>query len=108
MNPSPLVLLALATVCNIASMICLKLSAGFTRGWPVLGVAVFILTTQWLIAAALARGGQFGLAVAGVIVATMVGAAIVGPVLGDPKPGAWQYLGYGLAIVGVTLASAMK
>jgi multidrug transporter EmrE-like cation transporter len=105
---SPLVLLALAAVSNIASMIFLKLCKGFTQPWPSLGCVVFIIVTQWLIGAALARGGQLGLAVTGVVVATMIGAAITGPVLGDPKPGVWQFLGYGLAIIGVTLASAMK
>jgi multidrug transporter EmrE-like cation transporter len=108
MTLSPLALLALAAASNIFSMICLKLCNGFTRPWPGLGCVVFIITTQYLIAAALSRGGQLGLAVTGVVVATMVGAAITGPVLGDPKPGGWQILGYGLAIIGVTVASTMK
>jgi hypothetical protein len=69
---------------------------------------VFIIITQWFIGIALARGGQLGLAVTGVVVATMIAAAITGPLLGDPKPGGWQYLGYGLAIIGVTLASTMR
>jgi len=108
MTLSPFVLLAFAAVCNIASMICLKLCAGFTRPWPSLGVAVLILITQWLIGAALVRGGNFGLAITGVIVTTMVGAAIVGPAFSDPKPTFLQCVGYALAVAGVIMVGIAK
>ncbi len=101
-------LLALAAVCNLVTVVCLKESKGVTVPWPTFGVVVSILATQWLIAQALSEGGRVGLAITAVVVAVMVGAGIIGWVWYKERLSAWEIVGYTIAVSGVVFANVAR
>jgi small multidrug resistance pump len=97
------ILLPIAAVANLAAVFCMKASDGMTKPWPTLGTAVAILLTQWLIARAMATGTSVSYAVLSVVVAVMVGSAMIGVLYGE-RVSPLQGLGYGLAVIGVVVA----
>lgn len=108
MSLKVLLILAFAALCNLVTVVCLKESRGMTSPWPTLGVVVSILATQWLIAVAMAQGGQVGFALTAVVVVVMVGAGVIGWVGYAEKLSTWEIVGYAIAVGGVLLAGIAK
>ena len=106
----------IATTCNIGTILCIKkckqaLGAGASVFPWLLGIAVSILATQYLLLWADVKGASLGLAVSVVIVSVMIAAAFTDI---HPETGRLAFLsvktmpiaslvGYGLAVLGVLL-----
>jgi hypothetical protein len=112
---SPIVILLIATACNVGTILCIKgcVLAHEKNGSMVpwlIGIAVSILATQFLLLWTNLRGTPLGPMLAALIVAVMFAAAFV-----DLNPAGklilvapsslpkLQIAGYGLAILGVVL-----
>jgi quaternary ammonium compound-resistance protein SugE len=100
--------IALATLFNLVTVYCLKRAEGFSRLWPSVVALVTICLTQWLLSRAMASGLEIGLAVATLVVCVMIGAALMGVVLFHEPVSALKAAGFGIAVLGVHIASVAK
>ena len=100
--------LALATLFNLGTVYCLKKSQGFTILWPTVLVIVTISITQWLVSRAMVSGMDTGLAVTTLVVAVMVGSALMGMLIFHEHLSSQKMVGFGVAIVGVVIVSLAK
>ena len=91
--------ISLATLFNLGTVYYLKKADGFTHFWPSIAALVTISLTQWLLSRAMASGMDMGLAVTTLVVCVMIGCDLVS---------AQKALGYGIAIIGVIIASLEK
>lgn len=96
----PYVFLALAIVFEVAGTSLLKLSDGFSRLWPTLGVAVGYGLAFWMLALTL-RSVPVGIAYAiwaglGTAIIAVIGVVLFGESLGPIK-----IVGIGLIVAGV-------
>ncbi len=96
----PYVFLALAIVFEVAGTSLLKLSDGFTRWWPSVGVAVGYGMAFWMLSITL-RSVPVGVAYAiwaglGTALIAVIGAFFFGETLGTIK-----IIGIGLIVAGV-------
>ncbi len=107
-SPAAYTQIAFATLFNLVTVYCLKQAEGFSRLWPSVVALVTIGLTQWLLSLAIANGLATGLAVATLVVCVMIGAAFMGVVLFHEPVSALQVGGFGIAALGVLIASLAK
>jgi multidrug transporter EmrE-like cation transporter len=100
--------IALATLFNLGTVYCLKRAEGFTNLWPSIVALVTISLTQWLLSRAMASGMDMGLAIATLVVCVMVGSTLMGIFLFDEPVSAQKAFGFGIAVIGVLIASVAK
>jgi multidrug transporter EmrE-like cation transporter len=100
--------IAIATLSNLVTVYYLKKAEGFTHLWPSIVALVTISLTQWLISRAMASGMDMGLAIATLVVCVMIGATLMGIFLFDEPVSAQKAVGFGIAAIGVLMASLAK
>jgi len=98
----------LATLFNLGTIYYLKKADGFTHFWPSIAALVTISLTQWLLSRAMASGMDVGLAVTTLVVCVMIGSTLMGIFLFGDLVSAQKAVGYGIAIIGVIIASLAK
>ena len=79
-----------------------------TKPWPVFAVVVTILLTQWLVSVAMESGLNVSLAITGVVVAVMIGSALMSVFLFHETAPLMQWVGLAVAVAGVALANMAK
>lgn len=105
LSANPWLVLGVAIVLEVCGTVCLKMSDGMTRLWPVLGVIVFYVSTFILMSVSM-KALEVGTAYAvwaglGTALITVAGIALFGESI------AWTKLfGTGLIIAGVVLLHA--
>jgi multidrug transporter EmrE-like cation transporter len=97
-------MVAIAAVANVATVYFLKLSAGLTVPWPIFGMLIANLFTNWFLGRAFATGAPVGGAVTMLVVGVMVGSLLVGLAFGE-RIAAIQGVGAAIAIVGVIVCN---
>ena len=100
--------ISLATLFNLGTIYYLKKADGFTHFWPSIAALVTISLTQWLLSRAMAGGMDMGLAVTTLVVCVMIGSTLMGIFLFGDLVSAQKAVGYGIAIIGVIIASLAK
>ena len=97
-------MVAIATVCNIAAVYFMKLSAGLTQPWATLAMVLFNSCTLWFLGRSFQTGMDVGNAVMALTVGVMIGSFVIGFAFGE-RPTAYQALGAALAIAGVVVSN---
>ena len=100
--------LALALCSNLVAIYFLKKAHGFTVLWPTVWALVAICLTQGLVSRAMESGVDTGLAITIVVVGVMIGSALMGNILFQESLSPQKIVGFGIAILGVALASLAK
>jgi drug/metabolite transporter (DMT)-like permease len=96
--------IALAAVLNIATAYCINASNGMKHPWFTLGAILTIIPVQFLIANIVAGGGQLSQAIIFVVVAVVVGSAVI-DIFAGKQPSPVQWVGFLIAVVGVAVAT---
>jgi small multidrug resistance pump len=97
-------MIAIAAIANVATVYFMKLSAGLTVPWPIFGMLIANLLTNWFLGRAFAGGAPVGGAVTMLVVGVMVGSLFVGLAFGE-RIAAIQAIGAAIAIVGVIICN---